>query len=73
MTRLGVGIFRDAGLCTFGPCCAYCEWASEQRGLRGTFRPWPTRAFLRKEFYKISPERVGQKILKKVIFFVERK
>ena len=42
MTRLGVGIFRDAGLCTFGPCCAYCEWASEQRGLRGTFRPWPT-------------------------------
>ena len=43
MTRLGVGIFRDAGLCTFGPCCAYCEWAPEQRGLRGTFRPWPTR------------------------------
>ena len=39
MTRLGVRIFRDAGLCTFGPCCAYCEWASEQRGLRGTFRP----------------------------------
>ena len=42
MTRLGVGSFRDAGFCAFGPCCAYCEGASKQRGLRGTFRPWPT-------------------------------
>ena len=42
LTRLDVGIFKDAGLCTFGPCCAYCEWAYEQRGLRGAFRPWPT-------------------------------
>ena len=33
-------------LCTFGPCSAYCEWASEQRGLRGTFRPWLTRKWV---------------------------
>ena len=30
-------------------------------------------SFLHKEFYKISPERVGQKILKKVIFFCWKK
>ena len=35
LTRLGVGSFEPASLCTFEPCCVY----SEQRGPRGAVRP----------------------------------
>ena len=58
MTRLGAGIWQilgRSGLCTFWPCCVYSEWAFEQRGIRGTFRPSlpPISTKLKKPQYRV--------------------
>ena len=63
-------ILGRSGLCTFWPCCVYSEWAFEQRGIRGTFRPCltPISTKLKKPQYRVYSRVPKTKIFLRTLY-----